>query len=441
MLNKNTNRAKIDLSIDPFAFYDIFKNYSLAAGNLVRNRERKGIRMNTEQMFNDSSRRGRPIEVVIVGAGHRSLLYASYALKHPDKLVITGVVDPDPIRRQKTAERFDLAADQCFESVEQLTALPRTADAAINGTMDQLHVRTTLPLLKAGYHVLLEKPIATSQEELLSLYEAAKQYKRTVMICHVLRYAPFYRQIREVIDSGKIGDVVHIQTNEHVSYHHMAVAYIRGKWNSIENGGSSMLMAKCSHDLDLISWFSGSRPTKVSSAGSLTQFKPENAPEGAGTRCLKDCAIEATCPYSAKKNYIEQGKWGFYVWGNTFLGIHPSEEEKLRSLREDNPYGRCVWHSDNDVVDHQSVVVEFENGCVATHNMVGGTSRPSRAIHITGTKGEIEGVLQDGKFTIRYPDARKGHESKEETVHIDVKGDSHGGGDLQIGRASCRERV
>src|SRR5699024_10457938 len=129
-----------------------------------------------------------------------------------------------------------------------------------------------------------------------------------------------------------------------------------------------------------------------------------------GRRCLVDCEIENICEYSAKKNYIEQGNWGWYAWrGLQHLGEEPTVEQKIESLKTDNPYGRCVWHSDNDVVDHQSVIIEFENGTTVSHNMVGGTSKPCRTIHIIGTKGEIEGCMEDGFYIIRRPDPREGH--------------------------------
>jgi predicted dehydrogenase len=373
-----------------------------------------------------------PVTAIIVGAGHRSLIYASYAETYPDQLQITGIVEPDPVRRSLTAKRFNISDENCFESVEHLVHGSKIADAVINGTMDELHVKTTMPLLKAGYDILLEKPIATSEDDMLQLYQAANGYNRRVMICHVLRYAPFYSEIRKTVAAGEIGTVINIQTAEHVSYHHMAVSYIRGKWNSLESCKSSMLLAKCCHDLDIIAWMSGAKPVKVSSFGSLTQFKPENAPEGSGYRCLDDCKIEAACTYSARKHYLEQGRWGSYVWNNDHLGVNPTDEEKINVLRTSSPYGRCVWHCDNDVVDHQSVIVEFEDGCTVTHNMIGATSRPCRTIHIIGTQGEIHGVLEDGYFSIRHPDVRAGHEYSERQIHVNVTNDSHGGGDWRL---------
>ncbi len=359
------------------------------------------------------------------------MCYARHALRHPDEFKIVAVADPNPHRRASAAKIHDIPADMCFETAEELASRPKFADAAINGTMDRLHIPTSLPLLKAGYHLLLEKPIAPSAADVLLLQETAQKYGRTVMICHVLRYAPFYAAIRQRVADGEIGDLVSVQTQENVSYHHMAVGFIRGKWR-IEDESNSMLMAKCCHDTDLIAWMkSGITPKKVASFGSLMQFKPENAPEGSGKRCLVDCKIEETCPYSAKKNYIEQGLWGMYAW-ESVEHLNLDTEGKLESLRTDNPFGRCVWQCDNDVVDHQAVIVEFEDGSTATHNMVGGTSRPGRWIHLIGTTGEIQGDIRDGFFVVRHMDARAGHEYSEEKIDVTGSEDGHGGGDGRL---------
>jgi predicted dehydrogenase len=376
---------------------------------------------------------------VIVGAGHRAMVYASYARSHPEELAIVGMADPSPLRREQTARAFDLPAQRCFETAEALASAPRFADFAINGTMDHQHVPTSLPLLEAGYHLLLEKPFAVTEEEMWRLVETARRTNRKVAICHVLRYAPFYAAIRQQVVAGTIGDLLNVQAAEHVSYHHMAVGFVRGKWNRKDTCGSSMLMAKSCHDLDLIAWMkSGLRPRRVASFGSNYQFRPERAPAGAGTRCLVDCPIEADCLYSARKHYIDHpDRWAFYVWDSLEHLANPTIEDKLASLQT-SPYGRCAWKTDMDVVDHQSVLIEFEDGCTATLNMIGGAAKPSRTIHLIGTRGEIRGCLEDGEFSIYRPDPRPGCETAEEVIDLNVGGDmvgaggGHAGGDLRL---------
>jgi len=377
---------------------------------------------------------------IIVGAGHRARLYASYAKECPDEMEIVGVADPSVLRRQQVAEEFGLSETQCFESAEALARVPKFADFVINGTMDHQHVQTSLPLLEAGYDMLLEKPFATHEREMWELVKTARRHQRTIVICHVLRYAPFYTAVRRQVLDGVIGDILNIQATEHVSYHHVAVAYVRGKWNNSRYCNTSMLMAKSCHDLDLIAWMkSGVAPRRVSSFGSLFQFTSERAPKGAGTRCLVDCPIEADCLYSARKHYIDHPKrWAFYVWDSLEYLPNPTIEQKIASLKGDNPYGRCVWKCDNEVVDHQSVLIEFADGCTATLNMIGGCSKPSRSLHLIGTIGEIQGCLEDSCFVIRHIDPRPGYEYHEDVVDVHVGGDmtgafgGHGGGDMRL---------
>lgn len=376
---------------------------------------------------------------VIVGAGHRAIVYASYAKSQPDALEIVGVADPSPLRRELMTQMFDLRPDRCFETADALASVPRFADFAINGTMDHQHVPTSLPLLEAGYHLLLEKPFAVNEDEMWQLVRTARQRDRKVAICHVLRYAPFYAAIRQRVIDGAIGDILNVQAAEHVSYHHMAVGFVRGKWSRKDYCGSSMLMAKSCHDLDLITWMkSGVRPGRVASFGGNFQFRAENAPPGAGTRCLIDCPIEADCLYSARKHYIDHpDRWAFYVWDSLEHLAQPTIEDKLASLKT-SPYGRCVWKTDMDVVDHQSVLIDFEDGCTATLNMIGGAAKPSRTIHLIGTRGEIRGCLEDSRFSILRPDPRPGCETAEEVIDLNVTGDmvgaggGHAGGDMRL---------
>jgi len=387
-----------------------------------------------------------PLTTIIVGAGHRGVLYASYATAHPEELRVVGVADPDPVRREAVRQRFGIAPGNCLGSAAELAARGRIADTVINGTMDADHVPTTLPLLEAGYDVLLEKPICPTQAELLQLLQTARRTGRKVCVGHVLRHAPFYAEIRRRVAAGEIGELITVNTTERVSYHHMAVVFVRGKWNQ-KATSNPMLMSKCCHDLDLIAWMkSGVRPQRVASLGSNVQFRPERAPAGAGARCLVDCPIEASCLYSARKHYLDHPtRWAFYVWQPLEHLASPTMDDMIASLQGDNPYGRCVWKCDNDVVDHQSVVIEFADGCTATLNMVGGSSRPSRSLHLIGVRGEIQGVLEDSRFVIRHIDPRPGREYTEELVDLTVRGDmtgefgGHAGGDMRLVADFLRE--
>ena len=372
------------------------------------------------------------ITAVLVGLGHRSVGYAAYADANPDELRIVGVAEPDPVRRERYAERFGVPAENCYEDAGALAAADCFADVAINGTMDEIHIETTIPLLESGYHVLLEKPIAPNKEQLMLLSDAVERTQKKVVICHVLRYAPFYVAIKDRVAKGEIGDIMHIHTTENVSYHHMAVAFIRGKWNREEI--NPMLLAKCCHDLDLICWMkSGIEPQKVASFGGRHFFKSDNAPEGASEHCI-DCEIERGCEYSAIRHHVDNGWWPFYALAGEpgyEMGDEIEDDVKREHVGQSD-YGRCVWHCDNNVVDRQSVIIEFEDGCVATHDMVTNSAKGVRRIQITGTKGEIYGDMIEGSIVISKPGAVGGSETEIEEIHIELKDDLHGGGDLRL---------
>ncbi|MCI5796880.1 MAG: Gfo/Idh/MocA family oxidoreductase [Ruminococcus sp.] len=382
----------------------------------------------------------QPITAVIVGAGHRAFVYSKLALTDPDKLKIVGVADPDKTRQKKAMEMFGFPKGNCFDSALELSEVPKFADAVINGTMDEQHVETSIPLLKKGYDMLLEKPFATNEKEMRELVSCVKENGNKVMICHVLRYTPFYLSIKERVASGEIGDIINIQTCEHVSYHHLSTSYIRGKWANSDVCHTSMLLAKCCHDIDLMMWMmSDTQPSMISSFGSKFQFKPENAPKKAGTKCLVDCPLVDTCRYSAKRLYLDQPeRWAFYIWDKLEGIENPTDEDRINLLKGDSNYGRCIYKCDNNVVDHQSVLVNFKNGATGTHNMVGGSAGPMRRIHIIGTKGEIYGDFEESKFTVAKIHPTKTDEKTVEVVDLNVNGDmvgaygGHGGGDEKL---------
>ena len=375
------------------------------------------------------------ITAVIVGGGHRSVIYADYSLSHPEALKIVGVADPDPERREMCRQRYGIPEENCFETAADLAARPKMADAVINGTMDHLHYETSVPLLEKGYDMLLEKPFAVSKEEMDALCAVIRKNGNRVMICHVLRYTPFYRSIKERLLAGEIGDIINIQMAEHVSYHHLSTSYVRGKWANSDKCKTTMLLAKSCHDIDLMMWLMQPvRPVSVSSVGSRFQFKPENAPEGAGTRCTVDCPLVDSCRYSSKNLYLAHpNRWECYAWADLEHKKDATEEDRIRSFLNGNPYNRCIYKCDNNVVDHQSVLINFDTGATGTFNMVGGTAKSMRKIHITGTLGEIYGAIDDDRYTLSRISALAESGFEDEIVdlsHCNTEG--HGGGDEEL---------
>lgn len=383
----------------------------------------------------------KQITAVLVGAGNRANVYASVSFTFPEKLKVVGIVDPNPERREYMKNRFCVPEENCFDYVDALCKREKFADVVINGTMDWLHVDTAIPVLEKGYDLLLEKPFAVNEEEMNRLREAARRNSSKVVICHVLRYTKFYRAIKEHILKGDIGDIVSIEMNEHVNYHHMSVSYVRGKWRSEEVCFAPMLLAKSCHDIDLMMWMMNhTKPVAVSSFGGDFQYGPDKKPEGAGNRCMVDCPYNNECIYSAEKHYIDVLRWNQYVWEDDPQKINMSVEEKKERLKTDNPFGECLWNFDRGGnVDHQTLIVNFENGATGSFSMIGGAAKSERNIHIIGTKGEIKGVFESSKYLLRNMTPSESYAGFcEQEFDLNVTGDmigakgGHGGGDENL---------
>jgi predicted dehydrogenase len=371
----------------------------------------------------------KAMTALLIGAGDRGArAYAPYALAYPNELKIVGVAEPGIERRTKVQQAHDIPVENCYESWEEVLQLDqKIADIAIICTLDRNHFKPTVRALELGYHVLLEKPMSPDPLECIAMEQAAKKYNRQLTICHVLRYTEFWSAIQKVIAKGEIGEVVSLQLNENVEVMHMSHSFVRGNWNNKEKS-SPMILQKSCHDMDIISFVIGKECKRISSYGSLMHFKEENAPIGAPMRCLDGCPAELECPYHAGRYYLGEGKG----WAKKFTEDY-TNEAIIKALQE-TPYGKCVYRSDNNVVDHQVVNMEFAGGATATFSMCGFTREQTRILQIMGTKGELRGNMEENSISIF--DFLTKHET---VIKFDNPIGGHGGGDNGIMRTFLRE--
>ncbi|XP_026116139.1 uncharacterized protein zgc:154075 isoform X3 [Carassius auratus] len=330
------------------------------------------------------------VDVIVVGAGNRGENYSNYAVIFPERMRVVGIADPRDFARKKLQARHKVADENTFNDWHSIVEREKFADAVLICTPDRLHKDPAVALAKKGYHVLLEKPMAVTEEDCTEIVEACIQSGVMLTVCHVLRYDPVIHRIKGLIDSGVIGDVIHIQHLEPVGFYHFAHSFVRGNWRN-EAESSFALLAKSCHDLDLIHhWAGGRRCIKVSSFGSLSHFTKENKPANAANRCI-DCPVEGDCAYSAKKIYLDQVKRGAVGWPVSVICSNsvPDVESVTEALRT-GPYGRCVYECDNDVCSNQVVNMEFEGGLTAAFTMVAFTEEIClRKTSIHGSKGEL----------------------------------------------------
>lgn len=373
----------------------------------------------------------KKVKVVIIGLGSRGLhAYADCVRDFPDKMEIAAVADIRPEMVELAQRLYDIPADRCYDSGEALLSQGKLGDAAFVCTQDRQHYAHASAALRLGYDVLLEKPITPEPEELRELVELAETLHRRVSVCHVLRYTPFYGELKRLLDEGAVGEVVSVQHIENVVYWHQAHSFVRGNWRS-EAETSPMILAKCCHDTDLLVWLTGRRAARVSSFGGLYEFRPERAPAGSGERCT-ECAVRESCPFDAEKIYLTNPGTGVLRgnrgWPVDVLTPEPDEASVRRAI-ETGPYGRCVYRCDNDVVDHQVVNIEFEGGATAQLTMSAFTKRGGRDTVIMGTRGQIVANLSEQIIRVCPFDGER-QEIDVRKLSSDLRG--HSGGDTRL---------
>lgn len=367
--------------------------------------------------------------VAVLGAGARGgKVYARLMHRAPEQYKITHLCDMSATVLEAMGAEFEVPAENRYTSEKEFFS-ERRADILVIATPDDCHVRHALAAMELGYDILCEKPLTDKKEECDALLEAQRKYGNKILVCHVLRYAASYVKLKEIIDSGIIGKLVAMDWIEPVGYWHQAHSFVRGNWRNTADS-APMIIAKCCHDLDMIQHFAGAKCKTVSSVGGLSFFKPECAPEGATERC-SDCPHKDTCPYSAYRIYVEGWKAKDCppkYWPYNVLTGEPVTEEKLLSAIENGPYGRCVFHCDNNVVDHQTVQMQFENDVAVTLQMNAFNLGGGRRITVFGTYGEA--YMTDKEIILNV------FGKPTEVIDVTVKEHgldyAHGGGDARM---------
>lgn len=370
--------------------------------------------------------RKQPVEAVLIGAGGRGRhCFGHYALQHPHDIKIVAVAEPDADRRAAFAEDHKLPKNRQFKSYEDMFAKGLLAPACINTTMDRMHFASAIAAFDVGYHLLLEKPMAVDPVHCMKIVHASQKAGKILQICHTMRYAPYTQELRRLVASGVLGEMLHVQHCEHVAFWHMAHSFVRGNWGN-EAKSAPMLLAKSCHDLDFIVWMIGRKAKKIVSFGKLTNFNSSRVGPEIPDRCTDGCPIEAACPYSAIRTYLQPHQ---HSWVSAGISIDQSYEARKLAV-ETGPYGRCVYRCDNDVVDHQVVAMEFEGGLTCEFTMQGHAFVGTRASRITGTEATLRSIGHGNEIVLEHIAS-----GRREIIKPGEGVGGHGGGDAGICKA------
>jgi hypothetical protein len=366
----------------------------------------------------------KPVTAITLGAGSRGNVYGNFAEKFPTLLDIVGVAEPIPLRNERYATKHKIADTNRFNTWERVFERPKFADAIIITTPDALHYAPCMKALEMGYDILLEKPIAPTEKECRNILALAKKTGRIVAVCHVLRYAPYFVKMKELIAQGAVGEVISIQHLEPIEHMHMSHSYVRGNWHNSKTT-TPIILAKSCHDLDIIKWVINKPAKQISAMGDLKWFRKENAPQGSTARCTDGCAVERTCPYSAIKMYYEQRqRLGVFDLPDDKTKHPEAIMEKLKTT----DYGRCVYRMDNDQPDHYITNIRFGDNITASFSMEAFTSYAGRRTRIMGSMGDMVGDMTELVITDFRTERQTKLVPKAEDVD-EYRNSGHGGGD------------
>lgn len=327
------------------------------------------------------------IRIGAIGCGGRLRGILRRLTEASDEVAVVGAVDPDGGAVEKTRE---LVGKQAQRYPDQQAMLQQAdVDWVMIGSPNNCHREHMITALEAGKHVFCEKPIATTLDDAVAMYEAAQKAGRKIVIGFTLRFSPHYRAIRKLLDDGAIGNLISFEFNETLDFNHGG--YIHQDWRRHTAIAGSHLLEKCCHDVDLANWFVEAKARRVASFGGRRVFTPANAhlAEEIGPN-----------PKSGRPAY--QG-WKESV-GNPFT-------------------------DDKDIVDHQVAIIEYDNDVCATFHTNCSSGIPERRMILLGDRGAIRADVMTGSIEYR----RIGWDQPIEKIDANVSG-GHGGGDLVLVR-------
>lgn len=299
------------------------------------------------------------------------------------RVKIAAICDPDTGVAQQAIRHLGAEDATLCASVGEMLAIPRI-DWVFVGSYNHLHAEHAIAALRAGKHVFAEKPLATTLEDAVAICRTIRKTGRVFSFGLVLRYATFYRTIRELLAAGRIGELISMEFNETLDFNHGG--HIFSNWRRFKELSGGHMLEKCCHDLDLANWFVGSEAVRCASFGGKRFFVPKNTGR-----------IEA----------IGRNKDGLPAY-LTWPGQHPYD-----------PFG-----PDSTILDHQVGIIEYRNGVRATFHTNANTAFHERRFYLCGSEGTLRADLATGLIEVK----RIGFDTEIERIETRTAG-GHGDGD------------
>ena len=337
-------------------------------------------------------------KIALIGFGQRGYTYAQMLSKNTPNAELVAICDTDPARSAAFASELEIEDVPRYTSLEE-TLAKADFDAAVITTPDFCHRDVAVACCNAGKHIMLEKPMAPTSAECRDIINACLKNNCLIQIGFVLRNHPVFEKVIEIARSGVLGQILNITSTEHIGVMHGA-SYMRRWHRKIANSGGFML-AKCSHDLDIIATVANSKVRRVASFGSLDYFTTDKLKHQYCSSCP-----DQECRYRFKGEFVRM-----------------TPEEKANPSAK--PFDLCVYNNDKELVDHEVAILDFANGIKANFTLNLFAQVPKRTINVCGTEGILYADTADNVIHINYSNGKE----YEKIVCVPKNDSGHGGSD------------
>jgi predicted dehydrogenase len=364
-----------------------------------------------------------------VGLGGRSLMYTAAILEqYADACELVGLCDLNAgrlaLRQRWATERGVDAHGYLHGDFERMIAETHP-DTVIVTTKDCTHDAYICRALELGCDVITEKPMTTDAAKCQRIIDTQRRTGRKVTVTFNYRYSPPRTQVKDLLMSGVIGDILSVDFHWMLDTHHGADYFRRWHRNKENSGG--LMVHKATHHFDLINWWLSSIPETVYAMGQRRFYTPQQAERYGLTRRTERClnCPEADCPFRLD------------LRASLSLAEMYLDNEKYDGYFRD----RCVFSGLIDIEDTMNVLVSYASGAKMSYSLNAFTPWEGYIVVFNGSKGRLEhkceetvyingdgsvpGELKPDGTTIRiYPHFGSGY-----AVPVWQAEGGHGGGD------------
>ena len=324
----------------------------------------------------------------IVGVGARHRMYQNAIEKdYTEHAMLVGICDSNPGRlevAQRDSKKRGAPIPPAYAPADFERMIKETKpEFVIVTTVDSTHDDYIVRAMEAGCDVITEKPLTNTAAKCQRILDASRRTGRHLRVTFNYRYSPPRTQVKDILMSGEIGDVLSVDFHWMLNTTHGA-DYFR-RWHSQKKYSQGLMLHKASHHFDLVNWWLGAMPETVWAAGKREFYTPAMAKRFGLKSHHERCH---TCP--------EKDACGFFM----DLAAIPELKELYLDQEHHDGYFRdqCVFRPEIDIEDTMNVMVRYDNGTTLSYSLNAFNAWEGYTVAFNGTKGRLEHTIVESTY-------------------------------------------